>query len=139
MIEGRLAKLNAVEKVARIQRDGGVDPSAAHFLFEFENVDDEPPGRGQSEPITVVWDQLITERGAQTMQRLPKGVPRFVLGDTTPKEVHNLVAPHFAPQRQIAQERQRFAPPKRGRRLTFIIHQRRNAQNPEAKRRAGDN
>jgi hypothetical protein len=136
VIERRFAKLSAVEKVAPIQSDRALDTPRGHVSLELDNIDNQAATRSKPESITVVWDELIAKRGTQAMQRLPKGIASFVLGDAAPKEIHNLVAPHLSSNDEIGQQRQRLAPAERSGRLTCLIHQGRNAQDRKTKGRA---
>jgi len=110
VIEGRLPKLRTLQKVTSVRADRGVQPARARILLEFRDVYRETFGGGQAEPVFVVGNELVAQRGSQTMERLPKGVPGLRFLDVTPKEIDDFVPPDFAADREIAKEGERLSP-----------------------------
>jgi hypothetical protein len=112
IVEQRFADLEAFEKSAAVQVDGSGNIVSLERRDECIAIDPKRVWRAEDDAIAIRRNEVLAERGSETMQCLAKGVSRVGLGDFAPEEVDELFTASFSSNSEVSEEASGFPGPR---------------------------
>jgi hypothetical protein len=108
-VEDRLAKFKAIEELATIEGNCGRDVVTIERLKKGVSVHPHRFRIGETDPLTIRWNQVFAECSPKAVECLSKGVSGVGFGHIAPEQVDKLLPPGLPSNGQIDQQRQRLS------------------------------